>query len=354
MERDEFILTNSQTLAPLSDSHSVFLVQRTDNKKLYVKKELSIFNSELYDNLRDHPIRNMPQICAVIEVDDRLIVFEEYISGDTLEEMLASQGTLNEVDTIRIIKQLCSIVRCLHESVPSIVHRDIKPSNIIVTPDGTVKLLDMNAAKWVRDGATKDTCLIGTVGYAAPEQYGFCASSVQTDIYAIGVLMNVMLTGAFPNEQVASNPLGAIIKRCTQMDPDQRYASIPELVDAIDAAVPIDKPKRSNHRRLPGFRTHNSAKMIFAAFGYGIIIALGLTLSVETNNKLDLWLNRFAFIGLLLAEVLFWGNYCDIQRKIGLSNVSNRGLRLFLKAICSIAFFLLGVFVLVIIESLFF
>lgn len=354
MEKDEFILTNSQTLAPLSDAHSVFLVQRTDNKKLYVKKELSIYNPELYNTLKEHPIRNMPQICAVIEIDDRLIVFEEYISGNTLEEVLASRGTLNEAETIRIIKQLCSIVRCLHESVPAIVHRDIKPSNIIVTPDGTVKLLDMNAAKWVRDGATKDTCLIGTVGYAAPEQYGFGASSVQTDIYAIGVLMNVMLTGAFPNEQIASNPLGAIVKRCTQLSPDQRYASIPELVNAIDEVVSIDKPQTSNHQRLPGFRTRNSAKMISAAFGYGLIIVIGLTLSVETNNKLDLWLNRFTFIGLLLAEVLFWGNYCDIQKKIGLSKVSNRVVRFFLKAIFSVAFFLLGVFVLVIIESIFF
>lgn len=80
-------------------------------------------------------------------------------------------------------------------STPPIVHRDIKPSNIILTEGGRIVLIDLNAARLDDKKSSHDTQLIGTAGFAAPEQYGFAASSPRADLYAAGILMRVLLTG---------------------------------------------------------------------------------------------------------------------------------------------------------------
>lgn len=89
--------------------------------------------------------------------------------------------------------ELCEILEKLHSANPPIVHRDIKPSNIIITNYDHVILLDFNAAKYFTDPNTSDTILLGTKGYAAPEQYGFGSSTPQTDIYAVGILLKELV-----------------------------------------------------------------------------------------------------------------------------------------------------------------
>lgn len=83
---------------------------------------------------------------------------------------------------------------------PPIVHRDIKPSNIILTEDGRIVLIDLNAARLDDKNRSHDTQLIGTAGFAAPEQYGFAASSPRADLYAAGILTRVLLTGTDAND----------------------------------------------------------------------------------------------------------------------------------------------------------
>lgn len=85
-------------------------------------------------------------------------------------------------------------------STPPIVHRDIKPSNIILTEDGRIVLIDLNAARLDDKNRSHDTQLIGTAGFAAPEQYGFAASSPRADLYAAGILMRMLLTGTDAND----------------------------------------------------------------------------------------------------------------------------------------------------------
>ena len=76
------------------------------------------------------------------------MVIEDYIPGDTLEEILAREGSLPEAQVLDIAIQLCRILQAFYHAVPPIVNRDIKPSNIKLTEGGIVKLLDMNAAKY--------------------------------------------------------------------------------------------------------------------------------------------------------------------------------------------------------------
>ncbi len=192
---EAYILSSYKEIAVLNAEHGVTLVQDTTSGIVYVKKILTIYNAEVYLTLKNHPVPGIPEIIEMIEEDDRLIVIEEYIGGQTLRAILDNGNLFPEEEAVRIVEQVCVIVNDLHSADPPIIHRDIKPSNIICTPDGSIRLLDMNAARKVVTGKSEDTQLIGTVGYAAPEQFGFGASTVQTDIYAIGVLLCELMTG---------------------------------------------------------------------------------------------------------------------------------------------------------------
>ena len=93
----------------------------------------------------------------------------------------------------------------------------------------------MNAAKWFDSDQTDDTRYMGTQNYAAPEQvgYGLSASSAKTDIYAVGMLLNVMITGHFPKEERAGGRIWDIIERCISLEADRRYTAT-ELVEELD------------------------------------------------------------------------------------------------------------------------
>ena len=113
-----------------------------------------------------------------------------------------------------------------------IVHRDIKPSNIVITMDQDIYLLDMNVAKWYKPDEKEDTKLFASQYYAAPEQfgYGFSASSEKTDVYALGVILNEMITGKLPKEQKAKGPVWNIIEKCISLDPENRYTVVELLI----------------------------------------------------------------------------------------------------------------------------
>lgn len=101
----------------------------------------------------------------------------------------------------------------------------MKPSNVIITSYNRAVLLDFNAAKYHTAAKDSDTILLGTQGYAAPEQYGFGQSSPQTDIYSIGILLKEMAEASH-----CQNPyIDAVTAKCTQMNPAERYQSIGEL-----------------------------------------------------------------------------------------------------------------------------
>lgn len=326
---DEYALACYEPIAVLDERHGIRLVQHRASRKIFVKKVLTVFNPSVFQFLKEHHIRGTPEIAEAIADGDTLIVIEEYISGDTLRSLLDNGGRFSEQEAVTILTQLCAILRRLHEASPPIVHRDIKPSNIILTSDGEVKLIDMNAAKFQTEHQTKDTELIGTNGYAAPEQYGFRASGCQADIFALGVLLNEMLVGQPPNEVRASGWLGGVVEKCTRMDPKDRYASVEELLREL---VP-PKPEREQERGaslcgIPGFRSGNSTNMVVAALGYGLIFLLGLTLKVPSAQTVRaLWLERFFFIFSSLLVVALSCNFANLWHALNIDRIRNPYLR---------------------------
>lgn len=327
----ELRLSYYQQVADINSDHCIYLVQDVRTKKFYVKKLLTIYNADIYRYLMAHHIPNTPTIILVEEDGNVLTVIEEFIPGDTLEERIAQQGTLPEDQVIAIASQLCEILSAFHSCHPAIVNRDIKPSNIKITPDGIVKLLDMNAAKWSNEQSAADTVLLGTQGYAAPEQYGFGPSSILTDIYSVGVLMNVLLTGELPNKRTAEGRLTKIIRKCVELAPNSRYQSVTDLLAALDQlsgkGKMLSSKKKWRKYLLPGFRTGNIIRWLFSAVGYASLLAIGLDLQVENAGTLEITINRIAFTAMGLSIILFNGDYLNVHMHFILTRSKKRWIR---------------------------
>ena len=173
---------------------------------------------------------NLPEVYDVYDLDDGFAEIEEYVSGMNVSEMLEA-GLFSYKTASEVMRQLCAALSVLHSN--GFVHRDVKPENVIISDKGPVKLIDFDACRRFSRNKDWDTHILGTVGYAPPEQYGVTQSDGRSDIYAAGVLFNVMLTGAHPSNKLAPGRAGRIITKCTQINPDQRYQSAEQLAKAL-------------------------------------------------------------------------------------------------------------------------
>lgn len=180
----------------------------------------------VYNFLKNIRHENLPEIYDTYMLEDGQIVLEEFINGITVAEVLES-GRYTYRGAKKIISSICDVLSFFHSI--HVVHRDIKPENIIITESGNIKLIDLNASRSFKTEKEADTVILGTVGYASPEQFGLSQSDNRADIYALGILLNVMLTGVHPSEQLAKGRAGKIILKCTQIDPNKRYQTVEEL-----------------------------------------------------------------------------------------------------------------------------
>lgn len=130
----------------------------------------------------------------------------------------------------QITRKLCSALWVLHSM--GVVHRDVKPENIIIRGKEAV-LIDFDASRIYKNNNREDTQILGTTGYAAPEQYGLSQSDGRADIYALGILLNIMLTGEHPSRKLAGGRMGRIVQKCTMVSPEKRYKNILHLMEIL-------------------------------------------------------------------------------------------------------------------------
>lgn len=193
--------------------------------KRIIKRTLKNYG-EVYSVLKNLSHPNIANVYDVFRNENETIVLEEYIDGLTISEYLVDN--LYSLKGVKaIISSLCDALEFLHSH--KIIHKDIKPENIMIDNDGNVKLIDFDASRIYKYYQNSDTQIIGTTGYAAPEQYGTNQTDERTDIYSLGVLMNVMLTGQPPERKIYNGKLKKVIVKCTQTIPDNRYQSVAEL-----------------------------------------------------------------------------------------------------------------------------
>ena len=172
-----------------SASNEIFHVEDAFTKEQFA---LKIINRPhlLYSEIAaiEHP--NLPKIFLVEETDAATYVVEEFLRGQNLQDYLENHGAFSESTVIRLGMELCDCLATLHAR--HIIHRDIKPANLFLTAAGEWKLLDFDAARREKPGSVADTNLIGTPGFAAPEQYGFQQTDERTDIYALGLTLRML------------------------------------------------------------------------------------------------------------------------------------------------------------------
>lgn len=198
------------------------------NRDLIVKRYTSAVPA--YEKLKQYRQPNLPEVYDAILLEDGQIVLEEYIDGVSVAQILEC-GKYTYRGACQVLHSVGLAVMCLHKL--GIIHRDIKPENVMITKNGAVKLMDLNASRQLCPEKQQDTVILGTIGYAPPEQFGISQSDERTDIYALGVLLNVMLTGEHPSKQLAKGRAGKIVQKCTLIDPNSRYASVKKLLEAL-------------------------------------------------------------------------------------------------------------------------
>ncbi len=202
-----------------------YLIMDPKTERMYFKKTLSVYSVSVYEYLKEHSNRCIPCIRCFWKENGHLVVIEDMIQGKTLEEIIG-QESLSFEEKKRIILEICDGLDFLHDANPPIIHRDIKATNIMITDAGSVMIIDYDAAKRYVPDKQHDTVLIGTQGVAAPEQYGFGQSDERTDIYALGKLMERLI----PESAQAME----IVKKATQMQPDDRYQSVKKMKNAVE------------------------------------------------------------------------------------------------------------------------
>lgn len=348
---EELRLSFYKEIASVNERHGVKLVQHVDTGKVYVKKILTHYDITIFEIIRDGHFPGVPVIKELIEADGSLIVIEDYISGHSVDERLGKRSFTVE-ETIKVISDLCDILDPFHSNTPQIVHRDIKDSNVIIDNEGKVYLIDFDASKMVIKGRNRDTDLIGTEEYAAPEQYGFGQSDQRTDIYALGILMNKMLTGRFPSESLFDGELSHVIKKATAIDPENRYQNVQSLktalsdcfddkANSIEVEIYTKTQTVSNGilgrilsrlpypiRELPGFRSGNPLFFFPALLWYVLLISLGF-FALTTNPEYTPAQNRFYDIAtfiLLFIPTLYLGNYLGTRDRFPWKKSTDRAM----------------------------
>ncbi|NBJ93568.1 serine/threonine protein kinase [bacterium 1xD42-62] len=344
------------TIATINSVHKIYLVQHRESGKIYIKKILEVYNPRIYKYLIKHHITGIPRLYNIYEENRQLILIEEFISGLSLQEMIDSRALTRDL-IIRFMGELCDILEKLHMLNPPIIHRDIKPSNIIITPYNHVVLIDFNAAKYLTDTDEHDTVLLGTKGYAAPEQYGFGGSTPQTDIYALGILLKE-LSFSLP---IATSIFDAIIRKCTKMNPSDRMKTVQELKTEIEK-LQTRSTKKPQHTTVfatwqnllpPGFRTKTPWKMLTAFIIYICIFWSCLTLEVKDATVFHLWLERITALFMMLSIVFCCFNYRNIHQLIPLCANRHRLIRYSGVLVLNFAITFLLFFVMFLLESIF-
>ncbi len=175
----------------------------------------------------------LPAFHSCMQEDSSFYLIREYIEGETLEEYVECREMLPVKEALSILYDIAGFIETLHAQNPPILHRDIKPQNFLKAADGRLFMLDVETVRTYDSSAEHDTMIVGTRSIAAPEQFGYSQTSVQSDIYALGMLFLYLVTGDYSrrkqNYAFLPRSMRQLIQKCTHFDPSKRYGSIRSL-----------------------------------------------------------------------------------------------------------------------------
>lgn len=313
---DEYELSQYTEIEALDKMGKVYIVKDIRDKGIWVKKEIDEHSLYAYNRLCGIVHNNIACVRKVLSKDGRYFVIQEYINGTDVKQLVSHNGPM-DIDTVRkIMCCVCDGIILLHQK--DIIHRDVTPSNVMLSVDGSVKLVDLGISRIKKGNKGKDTTIMGTVGYASPEQFGFDQTDAASDIYSCGALMNFMLTGALPDECRYKGKMDYVINCCMMMEPKARYQSAEELKTAITNCCIHKK----DLLKLPGFRSNTPWKSITASCIYCLIIFwfLSALLCFTTNFSsviFGLYIGVFCYVipFLLATDYAYYLERLPFTRK---------------------------------------
>lgn len=239
----------------------------------------------------DHPA--LPRIVDIIDNGITIYIVMDYIEGENLRKYLDDYGAQPEERVVNWAKQLCDVLSYLHSQKPPIIYRDMKPENVMLKPEGNVKIIDFGIAREYKEQKLSDTTVLGTKGYAPPEQYSG-QTDQRSDIFALGMTMHHLLTGVDPRGKQyvpvrqynpeLSEGIETIIDCCVRPAAEERYQSCADLLYDLEHPDLITKDfKKKQKRKLFSFIAAIGMAVVMAIAG----VALNLTATSVNNQDYD-------------------------------------------------------------------
>lgn len=262
-------------------------------------------NVPVLQRLKQHPVPRMPRIEALLTADDCILSVETLINGQTLAALVREQGSFTPKMTLDVAQELLITLRALGEQ--QIVHRDLKLSNIMYYREHYY-LIDVNAARQYHEFQESDTRLLGTSGFAAPENYGFAQTDQRSDLYSLGIVLNCLLTGNEPHGPLDAETMttdqtwAPIIMKATALDPQRRYQSANAMLTALPVwrqSSPNESMSKTRHIRYWWLRIQPTLKVMFwIVYAFFVIAAIGAGFDhVTVTGKVNYWITSFMILG---------------------------------------------------------
>ena len=244
---EDYYLKKYEQLKVLADTNKckTLLMRNVDTGQLVVKKIMHKAAFDVYKGLKEIKNKNLVRVYECFIQGDECVAIEDYVNGKRFDDYYqGNRLTLQEAVTRA--EELCNGLKAIHEK--GIVHRDIQPKNIIISNEGTLKIIDFDISRKENHEKSKDTELLGTVGYAAPEQYGFSQTSNRSDIYSVGVVLKEF----FENQGLLSNEyLEEIVNKCMEIDPKNRFSDVNELMVELSKVAEMDESHNESDKIMP-------------------------------------------------------------------------------------------------------
>jgi len=311
-----------------------------------VKKTIHAANTA-YNQLRSLEHYGLTRILDIIITDSDTIVIEEYFSGQTLQNIMDNNPRLPLSKIQDWLLQLAEVLAYIHTH--NIIHRDIKPANIMISSDGILKLIDFDSSRNYRTNQQNDTIYLGTKGYAAPEQYGYAQTDVRSDIYSFGILCNQLLTGKLNGGYIHNPQLAAIVARCTQFDPQNRYQNANQLIKALSSSVRAAVPQAiippehveytAGQRIKTEFTIRRIWRFLIAASWFAILcLPVDLKEGFQGGNSIGMW---FATNWLSLLPLMFILDNFQIRTIPLIRNFRETRRPLYYTFVCFLIWFLI-------------
>ena len=279
----------------------IYLVRHVLSHVFYIKK---VFPPQadisIYEELAKNPHSGMANIVEYENNENAFVLIEEFINGTTLEfEMSARKFSLSEIQ--QMFMELFEVLDHIHNLKPPIIHRDIKPANIMLEK-GHIRVIDFEIARTFMSHKNRDTQILGSVGFAAPEQFGFSQSDQRTDIFALGKLLAELLQNS-PELSTYQK----VIDRCSEIDPSKRYQTIWQLQREFIklSSMKLDNRHRYTSIDIPGFRNEPYWQRALIYVFYIFCFLSSLTMEpTKSTTAFTMFISRVA-LGLFLLLMLW-------------------------------------------------